>query len=121
MPRFIKAALKNEPIKLYGDGLQTRSFCYVDDNINTCIKAIYSPECLNDVLNVGSDIEMTILDLAKTIIKVTNSESEIINVPALEEGDMTRRCPDISKMKKILQRDLMPLEEGIERLVKFYR
>jgi len=100
VPRFLKAALKNEPITLYGDGLQTRSFCYVEDNIETCIKAMQSDECVNDVLNVGSDKEMTILDLAQKIITITNSKSPIIHLPALEEGDMTRRCPDTSKMKK---------------------
>lgn len=120
VPRFIKAALRNEPITLYGDGLQTRSFCYVDDNIDTCIKAMQSDDCKNDVLNIGSDIEMTILDLAKKVIEVTNSKSEIIHLPALEEGDMTRRCPDTSKMKTILKRDLVSLEVGIKKLIDHY-
>jgi UDP-glucose 4-epimerase len=105
---------------LYGDGLQTRSFCFVDDNIDTCIKAMVSNQCVNDVINVGSDKEMTILELAQTIIRVTNSKSEIIHLPALEEGDMTRRCPDTTKMKVILGRDLLSLEEGILKLVAYY-
>jgi UDP-glucuronate decarboxylase len=120
VPRFIKAALKSEPIYLYGDGLQTRSFCYVDDNVETCIQAMQSTDCVNDVLNVGSDIEMTILDLAKKIIHITNSKSDIIHLPALEEGDMTRRCPDTSKMKNILKRDLVSLEVGIQKLINHY-
>lgn len=120
VPRFIKAALKNEPITLYGDGLQTRSFCYVADNVETCIKAMKSQECVNDVLNVGSDKEMSILDLAKKVIEVTKSSSSIIHLPALEEGDMTRRCPDTSKMKGILQRELVGLEEGIQKLINHY-
>ncbi|MBY0486736.1 MAG: NAD-dependent epimerase/dehydratase family protein [Flavobacteriaceae bacterium] len=120
VPRFIKAALKNEPITLYGDGLQTRSFCYVDDNIDTCIKAMLSDDCKNDVLNIGSDKEMTILDLAKKVIEVTQSKSTIIHLPALEEGDMTRRCPDTSKMKGILKRDLVSLEVGIKKLIDHY-
>ena len=120
VPRFIKAALKNEPITLYGDGLQTRSFCYVSDNIDTCIKAMQSEDCVNDVINIGSDKEMTILELAQTIIRVTNSNSEIINLPALEEGDMTRRCPDTTKMKNILGRELVTLEDGIKKLVAHY-
>lgn len=120
VPRFIKAALKNEPITLYGDGLQTRSFCYVDDNIDTCIKTMQSDYSKNDVLNIGSDIEMTILELAKKVIEVTNSESQIIHLPALEEGDMTRRCPDTSKMKGILKRDLVSLEMGIKKLIDHY-
>jgi UDP-glucuronate decarboxylase len=120
VPRFIKAALKNEPITLYGDGLQTRSFCYVDDNIEACVKAMNSEKCVNDVLNVGSDIEMTILDLARKVIEVTGSKSQIIHLPALEEGDMTRRCPDTSKMKNLLQRDLIGLEVGIKKLIDHY-
>jgi UDP-glucuronate decarboxylase len=120
VPRFIKAALKNDPIYLYGDGLQTRSFCYVDDNIDTCIKALHEDKCVNDVLNVGSDIEMTILDLAKKVISIAKSKSEIIHLPALEEGDMLRRCPDTSKMKAILGRELISLENGIAKLIQHY-
>ena len=120
VPRFLKAAIKNEPIYLYGDGLQTRSFCYVDDNIDTCIKAMSDVNCINDVLNVGSDKEMTILDLAKSIIAISNSSSKIIHLPPLEEGDMTRRCPDTTKMKAILGRELISLEDGITKLIKHY-
>ncbi len=120
VPRFIKAALKNEPIYLYGDGLQTRSFCYVDDNIDTCIKVMNDVNCKNEVLNVGSDVEMTILDLANKIVKITNSKSLILHLSALEEGDMTRRCPDTSKMQNILKRDLISLEVGIQKLVNHY-
>jgi UDP-glucuronate decarboxylase len=120
VPRFIKAALKNEPINLYGDGLQTRSFCYVEDNIDTCVKALMEDKCVNDVLNVGSDIEIAILDLAQKIITITNSKSEIVYLPALEEGDMLRRCPDTTKMKALLGRELISLENGIQKLVEYY-
>jgi UDP-glucose 4-epimerase len=120
VPKFIKAALENEPISIYGDGSQTRSFCFVDDNIATCIKAMQGDAHVNDVLNVGSDIEMTILELAETIIKITNSNSEIKFLPALVEGDMTRRCPDTTKMKQLLGRELISLEDGIKRLVAHY-
>ena len=118
VPRFLKLALKNEPIYIYGDGLQTRSFCYVDDNVDTCIKAMSSENCVNDVLNVGSDVEQTVLSLAQSIIQITNSKSEIIHLPPLEEGDMTRRCPDTSKMKAILGKELITLELGISYLIK---
>lgn len=117
VPRFLKAALKNEPIYIYGDGKQTRSFCYVDDNVDTCIKAMFEGKCINDVLNVGSDLEQTILSLAQNIIKITKSNSQIIHLPPLEEGDMTRRCPDTSKMKAILGRPLITLEQGIKNLI----
>lgn len=120
VPRFIKAALKNEPIYLYGDGLQTRSFCYVNDNIEACIMAMSDKNSINDVLNVGSDIEMTILDLAKKVITIANSSSKIIHLPPLEEGDMTRRCPDTTKMKAILGRELIALEVGIKKLINHY-
>ena len=120
VPRFVKAALKGEPIHIYGDGSQTRSFCYVDDNVDTCIKTMRTNSCVNDVLNVGSDVEISILELAKQIISQTNSSSEIVHVPALEEGDMTRRCPDNTKMRSILDRELISLEEGLNRLIAFY-
>jgi len=117
-PRFLKADLKNEPIYIYGDGLQTRSFCYVDDNVETCVKVMFENKCVNDVLNVGSDLEQTILSLAQNIIKIAKSNSEIIHLPPLQEGDMTRRCPDTSKMKAILGRPLITLEEGITNLIQ---
>lgn len=120
IPRFLNLALKNEPIIIYGDGLQTRTFCFVDDNVDTCIKAMNDEKCINEVLNVGSDLEMSISELAKQIVKFTNSSSEIIHIAPLEEGDMTRRCPDTSKMKTILGRELITLEEGINKLIKHY-
>ena len=121
VPRFLKAALNNEPIYLYGDGLQTRSFCFVDDNVDTCVKTLNENLCVNDVINVGSDIEQTILSLAQTIISLTKSKSEIIHLPPLEEGDMARRCPDTSKMKQVLGRDLIALEDGLLKLIDFYK
>ncbi|MDN3666488.1 NAD-dependent epimerase/dehydratase family protein [Algibacter miyuki] len=120
LPRFLKLALQNKDISIYGDGLQTRSFCYVDDNVETCIKSITDPSCLNAVLNIGSEKEQTILSLAEEVIQLTNSKSNIVHLPALEEGDMARRCPDTSKMKKVLGRDLMPLNEGVLKLVEHY-
>jgi UDP-glucose 4-epimerase len=121
IPKFLKAALANQPIQIFGDGLQTRSFCFVSDNVETCILAMRNKEFANEVLNVGSDVEMTILELAERIIRITNSSSEIIHLPALKEGDMARRCPDISKMKALLNKDLIPLEIGIKELIKSYK
>ncbi len=121
LPKFLRLALKNEPITIFGDGLQTRSFCYVDDNVQTSVNAMKDESCIGTVINIGSDVEQTILSLAKEIIKITNSKSEIIHLPALEEGDMARRCPDITKMKSILGRDLLPLEEGIKILMRNYK
>jgi len=115
--RFLKMALNNEPITIYGDGLQTRTFCYVDDNIEACIAAFEGQTYKNDVLNIGSDIEVTVLDLAKTIIKVTDSKSELVYMPPLEEGDMKRRKPDASKMKDLLKRPLVSLEDGLKKIL----
>jgi UDP-glucuronate decarboxylase len=118
--KFLKAALKGEDITIYGDGLQTRTFCYVDDNINTCIKILEDNLMLNDVINIGGAIEFTIKDVAQLIIDRTKSSSNIVHLPALKEGDMSRRMPDNSKMIKILQKDLIPLNQGIDLMLKHY-
>jgi len=111
--RFLDQALKNEDITIYGNGSQTRTFCYIDDNLDTIQKMLYEDLALNEVLNIGSDIEMSVLELARKIIEITDSKSEIIHLPPLKEGDMTRRQPDITRMKQILGHPLTSLEEGI--------
>lgn len=115
--RFIRAALKNEPLKINGDGKQTRTFCYIDDNIDACLAAAQQQKYFDDVINIGSDIETSILTLAETIIRLTNSSSKIEFAPALKEGDMTRRKPDNSKMKEMLSREMVPLEDGIRKIL----
>lgn len=114
MSKFISAALSNRDITVYGDGSQTRTFCYINDNIETTIRTLEQELHMNDVLNIGSAKEITIYELAQTIINITGSKSKIIHLPALEQGDMTRRLPDNFKMKSILKRDLISLEEGIK-------
>lgn len=116
--KFISGALKNENLTIYGDGSQTRTFCYIDDNISATTAAFYGDKYVNDIVNIGGNIEVPIIELAQKIIKITKSKSKIIHLPALEEGDMTRRRPDITKMKKLLKRDLLPLEDGLKILVK---
>ena len=71
----------------------------------------------NDVINIGSDKLMTVLDLANLVIKLTNSKSQIVHLPPLKEGDMTRRQPDNTKMREILGRELISVEEGIKRMM----
>jgi UDP-glucose 4-epimerase len=115
--KFIYKALKNKPITVYGDGLQTRTFCYIDDNIEATTNAFYKNMYVNDVVNIGGEIEVTILELAQTIIKLTKSESKIQHLAALEDGDMTRRRPDIKKMKKLLNRPMLPLEDGMQKVL----
>ena len=121
MSKFMRAALKNEPITIYGDGTQTRTFCFIDDNTDFCVNAIKNESTINEVYNVGNDVISTILELAEIIIKKTNSSSEIIHLPPLKDGDMTRRQPDISKMKNILNRELTTLETGIDYLINSKR
>ncbi|MDA7557752.1 NAD-dependent epimerase/dehydratase family protein [Flavobacteriaceae bacterium] len=118
IPRFVKLALKNQPIPIYGKGDQTRSFCFIDDNIDTCVKTLENDLHINDVLNIGNDKEISILEVAKKVINITHSDSEIIHLPALKEGDMKRRCPDLTKMKAVLDRDLVTLDQGLEVMMK---
>ena len=115
--RFLALALKNEDITIYGDGSQTRTFTYVDDTINTIVNIMNKNLLVNDVINIGCDKLSTILELAQLVIKLTNSKSKIIHLPPLKEGDMTRRQPDNSKMREILGSPLIPIEEGIKRMM----
>ena len=117
MSKFINCAMANEDITIYGDGSQTRTFCYVDDNIDACLSAFSNNLFINDTVNIGNTHEVTIIELAETIIKVSGSSSKLVHLPALEEGDMKKRKPDITKMRQILGRELLPLEEGIKRLI----
>jgi UDP-glucuronate decarboxylase len=116
--RFLYLALQNQDITIYGDGLQTRTFCFIDDNADACLAAFYNDMFVNDVVNIGGDREVTILELADTIIRVTGSSSKLRHMPALEEGDMTRRLPDISKMKQLLNREPKTLEDGLRIVIE---
>jgi nucleoside-diphosphate-sugar epimerase len=115
--KFIGLALSHAPITIYGKGLQTRTFCYVDDNVDCMIKILEQNLMVNDVINIGNDKDYTILQLAQTIIELTGSKSELVYLPPLKEGDMTRRQPDASKMKSILNRELLPLDKGISKIL----
>lgn len=117
MSRFISKAIKNEPITIYGDGLQSRTFCFIDDNVDACLNAAYGDQIVNDVVNIGNDNEISILNLAQLIIDITKSKSEIIHLPPLTEGDMHRRLPDITKMKELLNRPLTSIEDGIQKIL----
>jgi len=116
--KFMQAATKHEPITIYGDGSQTRTFCYIDDNTDCCEKIFRDRLHVNDVINIGSAIEISILELARMIIRMTGSRSEIVHKPPLPEGDMTRRKPDIAKMDAVMQRPLITLEEGLQKILK---
>lgn len=113
--KFLKAAMNNAPIPIFGDGKQTRTFCYIDDNTSTVLKILENNDVVNDVINIGSEVDVTILELAESIIRLTHSKSKIEFMPPLKEGDMTRRQPDSSKMLKILGRPCIPLDEGLKK------
>ncbi|WP_107039467.1 NAD-dependent epimerase/dehydratase family protein [Brumimicrobium mesophilum] len=118
MSKFIKQALNNQDITIYGDGAQTRTFCYIDDNIEATVKTLNENKFVNDVINIGNDKETSILELARIIIQITESKSKIVFLPPLKEGDMTRRQPNSSNIKGLLNRDFLPLEEGIKKVIK---
>jgi len=116
--KFINAALKNHDITIYGNGQQTRTFCYIDDNIEATTRIFEEGLYLNEVINIGNANEVSVLELANKVIKITNSLSAVIHLAPLEEGDMTRRQPDNSKMLGILNRDLLTIEEGITKILE---
>lgn len=119
---FIVQALNNEDITIYGDGNQTRSFCYVDDLIDGLILMMKSNEGLTGPVNLGNpDDERTILDLAELIIELTGSKSKIIN-QELPENDPVRRKPDITKATNELGwRPKVDLEDGLKEAIKYFK
>jgi nucleoside-diphosphate-sugar epimerase len=116
--KFISNAIQNKDITIYGDGTQTRTFCFIDDNITATTNAFYQNKFINDVVNIGGENEITILELAQTIIRLSNSTSKIVHAPALKEGDMTRRRPDTTKMKQLLNQAPVSLEEGLKKVLQ---
>jgi len=121
IPRFITQALNNKPITIFGDGKQTRSFCYVTDQIEGLLRLAWFDECKGEVVNIGNPNEITILELAEIIKKIANSKSEIKFYPPMPD-DPRRRCPDISKAKKILNwTPKVELEDGLKRTVEWFR
>src|SRR5207244_2322367 len=100
IPSFIQSALLDEPLRVYGDGLQTRSFCYIDDMVDGLIAAMECKEFIGPV-NVGRDDEMTIVDLAKKIVELSGSSSLISYLP-LPQDDPHRRRPDLTLARKKL-------------------
>jgi UDP-glucose 4-epimerase len=116
--RFLAAALKNKDIQIYGDGSQTRTFTFVDDTVSVCSSIFEQQLLVNDVINIGNDQLVTIRELAELTIRITGSSSKISYLPPLKEGDMTRRQPDNTKMRSILNRELICLEDGIKAMLR---
>lgn len=118
---FIVQALQNRNITIYGNGSQTRSFCYVDDMVAGLIRLMETPEEVTGPINMGNPEEYSIMDLAKTIIRLTGSKSELVYMP-LPADDPVQRCPDITKAKTILDwKPEFPLEEGLLKTIEYFR
>ncbi len=115
--KFLEAAMADRDITLYGDGQQTRTFCYITDNLDFTESVLKDKLFINDVVNVGNDVQYTIRNLAELVVKVTGSASAITYLPALPEGDMTRRQPDTQKMKSVLNREYISLEQGLQEIL----
>ena len=118
---FVAQALRGEPLTIYGDGSQTRSFCYVDDLINGLSALFDSPKDVVGPINVGNPKEFTILQLAEIVKKLTNSNSEIVSKP-LPLDDPKQRKPDITKAKEVLGwNPEVALEEGLVKTIDYLR
>jgi UDP-glucuronate decarboxylase len=117
---FIVQALKNEPITIYGDGSQTRSFCYVTDLV-IGLMAMMDSQDFTGPVNLGNPSEFSILDLARKIISLTKSSSSILHKP-LPQDDPVRRCPEISLAReKLGWQPLVPLEEGLNQTIAYFQ
>jgi len=116
---FIMQALAGKPLTVYGDGMQTRSFCYVSDLVEGILRLSESDE--HTPVNIGNPGEFTMIECAKEVLAVTGSNSEIVFEP-LPQDDPTRRRPDISKAKKLLGWEpKVPLREGLEKSLEYFR
>jgi len=117
---FIVQALRGEPITVYGDGSQTRSFCYIDDLIDGIIRMMQAPDTLTGPLNLGNPQELSIRELAEKVIDLSGSTSKIVQQP-LPEDDPKQRQPDISKARE--QLDWAPaiaLDDGLKRTIAYF-
>ena len=118
---FIVQALKGEPLTVYGDGLQTRSFCYVDDLVDALIRMMATPDDVTGPINVGNPGEFTMVQLAEKVIELTGSKSKIVKKP-LPSDDPKQRRPDISLAKKTLGWEpTTKLEDGLKKTIAYFR
>ena len=119
---FIVQALKGDPITIYGDGSQTRSFCYVDDLVEGFLRLMNTGPDVTGPINIGNPVEFTMIELAREVISLTGSKSELINLP-LPQDDPTQRKPDISKAFQHLNQwePKVPLREGLKHTIDYFR
>ena len=119
VPAFISQAIKNKPVTVFGEGLQTRSFCYVSDLIEGIYRLMMSG--CDQPVNIGNPVEMTMLQFAEEIIRATGSRSKIVFKP-LPQDDPRQRKPDIARAKKILGwSPKVPLAAGLTRTIEYFR
>jgi len=119
IPRFISQSLNGEPITVFGKGEQTRSFCYITDQIEGLLRLAFTETARGEVINIGNNEEVTVIDLAKMIKRLAGSASEIAFGP-LPQDDPQRRCPDITKAKQILGwRPKVKLEDGLKKTIEW--
>ena len=117
---FIVQALKGAPIIVFGDGSQTRAFCYVDDLVEGMLKFMDAPDDLTGPVNLGNPQELSVIELAETVIRLTGSKSEIVFAP-LPADDPTQRCPDITLARDELEWEpAIPLEQGLTETVAYF-
>jgi UDP-glucose 4-epimerase len=127
LPSFVRQALANEPITVFGDGTQSRSFTYIGDVVGCLMKLVKEPRAVGEVFNIGNKEEVTILKLAELVKELTGSTSEIVFVPydkAYEAGfeDMPRRVPDLRKVQELVgYRPKVQLNEIITRVIEYFR
>jgi UDP-glucuronate decarboxylase len=117
---FIVQALKGDDITIYGDGSQTRSFCYRDDLVEGIIRLMDAPDDVNFPVNIGNPVEFTVQELANLVLKLTNSRSKVVFRP-LPQDDPLQRCPDIARAKDHLSWEpLVSLEEGLKKTIRYF-
>lgn len=117
---FIVQALKDEPITIYGEGKQTRSFCYVDDLIEAFVRLMAAPDEVTGPMNLGNPVEFTIRELAETVIEMTNSRSKL-EFKALPSDDPIQRCPDIALASKVLKWEpRITLRQGLVNTIDYF-
>jgi UDP-glucuronate decarboxylase len=117
---FIVQALQNEPITLYGDGSQTRAFCYVDDLIEGFLRMMATPDAVTGPVNLGNPVETSVAELARLVIDLTGSRSKLVHRP-LPIDDPIQRCPDITQAKRLLEwQPKTPLRAGLKRTIDYF-
>ncbi len=117
---FIVQALRGEDISIYGDGSQSRAFCYVDEMIDGFVRTMDTPDSVTGPINLGNPVEFTIRELAERVIELTGSSSKIIYKP-LPHDDPKQRCPNIDKAKELLGwKPVIPLDDGLLKTIRYF-